>query len=119
MQFNKYYDILFITSPKYLTVQLYRLFILFYFLFFARCDAFSTNRSPCRRAASVLVCKTNKVNFAQAFVTSVYSGHIALSELCPAGILQKNKSELEGEKGAKGGKNGEGRKASAGQFISV
>lgn len=33
MQFNKYYDMLFIMSPKYLTVQLYGLFILFYFLF--------------------------------------------------------------------------------------
>lgn len=45
MQFNKYYDTLFIMSPKYLTVQLYGLFILFSFFFFfwARCNEFSAH----------------------------------------------------------------------------
>jgi hypothetical protein len=61
----------------------------------------------------------NKVNFVQVFVTSVHSGTVVFSWLCPAGFPEKNKSELEGEKGGKGDKNTEGRKTSVGQFISV
>lgn len=78
---------------------------------------------PCRGIAGVLVCKMNKVNFAQVPKTSVQTDHIVLSWLCPAGFQGKKKkrnkrSEIQGKKEKKGSKNRKGEKPpSADSFL--